>query len=333
MLMPLPMTKGELNRLGDRLIASGTPSTADLDILAAALGAYQDELERVKAHLRDLGYAPAGRVKTMTTLTDKLRRTHGMQLSRVQDLAGARIVVRDLAAQDEARDKISQFYASRGHACREVDRRADPRFGYKAVHLIVRLDEILVEIQVRTELQDTWAQIVERLADRWGRGIRYGGDPEDPEAVVRSGNFVMSRREALKSLMSLSDAITAVEQARRSVDQIEHAAGMAAGMFGRDLVERLDPQMLASKIPAELMSTRSGLADILTEHSDDLDADARDLLDAGSDLTGAQLLRLGEIAVSLLRRDAAEPAATLSGSEQALRDMLRLIASASDEGA
>ena len=58
--MPLPLTKGELNRLGDRLIASKTPSAADLDVLAIALGAYQDVLERVKAHLRDLGFAPSG---------------------------------------------------------------------------------------------------------------------------------------------------------------------------------------------------------------------------------------------------------------------------------
>jgi hypothetical protein len=68
--MPLPMAKGELNRLGDRLIASKTPSAADLDILAVALGAYQDVLERVKAHLRNLGLAPSGRVKTTTTMTD-----------------------------------------------------------------------------------------------------------------------------------------------------------------------------------------------------------------------------------------------------------------------
>jgi ppGpp synthetase/RelA/SpoT-type nucleotidyltranferase len=185
--MPLPMAKGELNRLGDRLIASKTPSAADLDILAVALGAYQDVLERVKAHLRNLGLAPSGRVKTTTTMTDKLRRTPGMQLSRVQDLAGARIVVRDLSAQDEVRDRIIQFYVSQDCKYREVDRRKDPRFGYKAVHLVVQLDEIPVEIQIRTELQDTWAQIVERLADRWGRGIRYGQDPEDPEACGAFG--------------------------------------------------------------------------------------------------------------------------------------------------
>jgi Region found in RelA / SpoT proteins len=77
----------------------------------------------------------------------------------VQDLAGARITVRDLAAQDEARDKINEFYASCGCACGQVDRRKDPRFGYRAVHL-VGIDELLVEIQIRTELQNTWASTI-----------------------------------------------------------------------------------------------------------------------------------------------------------------------------
>jgi ppGpp synthetase/RelA/SpoT-type nucleotidyltranferase len=93
--MPLPFTKGEINRLGDRPIAHETPAEADLDQLSAVWAAYQDALEVAKADLRDLGFSPTGRVKTTTTMLDKLRRTPGMELSRMQDLAGARIVVRD----------------------------------------------------------------------------------------------------------------------------------------------------------------------------------------------------------------------------------------------
>ena len=74
--MSLPVTKGELNRLGDRLIESQEPSESDLVELAPVLAYYQDVLERVKAHLSDLGFAPTGRVKTTTTMLDKLRRTH-----------------------------------------------------------------------------------------------------------------------------------------------------------------------------------------------------------------------------------------------------------------
>jgi ppGpp synthetase/RelA/SpoT-type nucleotidyltranferase len=159
--MQLPVSKGELNRLGERLATSPSPSEADLGLLASALVAYQSTLELVKADLHGLGFSPSGRVKTTKTMVEKLQRTPGMDLSRVQDLAGARITVRDFEIQNDSRDKIVNFYHDRGCNCKVVDRRADPRFGYRAVHLIVRVEQIQVEIQIRTELQDSWAWEIE----------------------------------------------------------------------------------------------------------------------------------------------------------------------------
>jgi ppGpp synthetase/RelA/SpoT-type nucleotidyltranferase len=147
--MPLPLAKGELNRLGDRLIASEKPTDADLNDLAYVLDAYQEVLEQVKAHLGSLGFAPGWRVKTTKTITDKLRRIHRMELSRMQDLAGARIVVHDISAQNKARDAISEFYTNAGCSWRIIDRREDPRYGYRAVHLVVRVEEVPVEILIR----------------------------------------------------------------------------------------------------------------------------------------------------------------------------------------
>jgi ppGpp synthetase/RelA/SpoT-type nucleotidyltranferase len=43
--------------------------------------------------------------------------------------------------------------------------------------VIPRVDGHPIEIQVRTPLQDLWAQTIERLADRVGRAIRYGERP------------------------------------------------------------------------------------------------------------------------------------------------------------
>jgi ppGpp synthetase/RelA/SpoT-type nucleotidyltranferase len=112
--MQLPMSKGELNRLGDRLVASARPSEADLGLLASALIIYQDTLELVKEDLRHLGFSPSGRVKTTKTMIEKLQRTPGMDLSRVQDLAGARITVRDFAAQDDSKDQIVPILSRTG---------------------------------------------------------------------------------------------------------------------------------------------------------------------------------------------------------------------------
>lgn len=330
--MSLPMTKGEINRLGDRLIADKEPAEADLESLAMVLAAYQEVLDQVKGHLRDLGFAPSARVKTTKTMTDKLRRTHGMELSRVQDLAGARIVVRDRAVQDQAAEKITGFYAGQGCSCRVVDRREDPRFGYKAIHLIPRIDGTPVEIQIRTELQDTWAQIVERLADRWGRGIRYGEEPENPDGIVRSGEFVSSRREAMTILMRLSDVISSVEERRQEVDAMARMLAEADAMFGEGL-PKADPERLANKIPPEMVPIQVRMADVLAKREEKLDAEGRGILAAGADVTGAQLVRMCQIVFDLLRREDRERLAQLHDAEQRLRDILQLIAGATDEGA
>ncbi len=56
-----------------------------------------------------------------------------------------------------------------------MDRRTNPSHGYRAVHIIVATHGVSVEIQVRTALQDLWAQLSERLADVVDSSIKYGG--------------------------------------------------------------------------------------------------------------------------------------------------------------
>jgi ppGpp synthetase/RelA/SpoT-type nucleotidyltranferase len=75
--------------------------------------------------------------------------------------------------------------------------------------VIVRHDGLPVEIQVRTDLQDRWAQVFERLGDVWGRSIRYGGDPEpvpdDPGASA-------IRQEIVHLMSEMSDVIADQER-------------------------------------------------------------------------------------------------------------------------
>lgn len=57
---------------------------------------------------------------------------------------------------------------------RVVDRRKSPQYGYRAVHVIVRDGNRRFEIQLRTELQDKWANIVEKIDDRFRTELKYG---------------------------------------------------------------------------------------------------------------------------------------------------------------
>ena len=64
-----------------------------------------------------------------------------------------------------------------------IDRRTTPSHGYRAVHIVPKIDGCLVEIQLRTIYQDVWAQAMEMFGDLWGRDIRYGGPPHDADTL------------------------------------------------------------------------------------------------------------------------------------------------------
>jgi hypothetical protein len=206
--MPRSMSKSQIDKLGERL---GRPSPApeDLDRLRSLITEYLPPLQGVVETLRErLNVAVTPRLKTEGTLTDKLRR--GINLSAMQDIAGCRIVEEmGLLDQDAMVRKICDAFPG----ARVVDRRAKPSHGYRAVHVIVKLDGFPVETQVRTALQHLWANLVERLADNWGRDIRYGGDPLDPDTPAQVWGFAegYNRRQIVDAFKTLSAVITSAE--------------------------------------------------------------------------------------------------------------------------
>jgi hypothetical protein len=208
--MGLPVSKKELDRLGDRLRDSAVPSVEDLQLLETVRPHYTAALDTVCRALTDMGLDKTFRQKNRETIVDKLRRETDMRLSRVQDIVGARVVrAMSLAGQDDVVAAIvAKFPESRVR-----DRRREPSFGYRAVHIVAKLDGIPVEIQVRTVLQHTWAQTMERLGDYWGRMVRYGGEPLEPERLhVLAGGQPKSRREWIELVKNLSSTIATDEQ-------------------------------------------------------------------------------------------------------------------------
>ena len=81
-----------------------------------------------------------------------------------------------------------------------VDRLHEPSWGYRALHVIVYEEGCWIEVQVRTYWQDVWAQISERLADAWGRQIRYGAPPDPPDDLGKG----LSRTQVLAVVQDLS---------------------------------------------------------------------------------------------------------------------------------
>jgi len=208
--MGLPVSKKDLDRLGDRLRDAAVPSEEDLRLWGLVRPHFLAALDEVRSVLAGLGLHASVREKNRETLVDKLRRERDMRLSRVQDVVGARVVLdTDLAGQDAWVVRLLERFPE--HRVR--DRRREPSHGYRAVHVVVRVDGLPVEIQVRTTWQDRWAQAMEHLGDCWGRAIRYGGEPEQPERLERIGaRPARPRREWVADLVALQRAVAGVEQ-------------------------------------------------------------------------------------------------------------------------
>jgi hypothetical protein len=213
---PLPVTRSSADRLGKRL-ANGEAGDEDYDRLELILAAYQAALDSAQRILEGAGLLPTSRVKSTGTLIDKLQR--GSSMKSIQDIAGMRIVVTGgRRAQDRVvRLVVGAFSRDGQPKPRTIDRRKTPTHGYRAVHVIVTHDDLPIEVQVRTELQDAWAQLIERIGDAWGRGLRYGSTVAQPSRPLAVG-VSMTRSDFVQGAMQLGESINLLELNEEVVD-------------------------------------------------------------------------------------------------------------------
>jgi len=141
--------------------------------------------------------------------------------------------------QDRAVTRIVQAFRDCPKPPLEIDRREKPSHGYRAVHVIVYEDSTPMEIQVRTKLQDTWAQISEKLGDIWGRGLRYGDGPDLPDSPAGVGSAT-KRSEVVEQMLVFAGAIDTAETHEVLLSQLrEEMLGLDTAARG-NLSERLD---------------------------------------------------------------------------------------------
>ena len=172
-------SKSEIDRLGNRL--RDAVSSDDLRMLDAYrlsfASAYVLVLDKIRT---STGVDASGRpAKSTTAIVDKLRR-ESIRLSQMQDIAGCRIVVDSYARQETLVKELTSLFSTAIIS----DRRKNPSHGYRAVHLIMPHNNRFVEVQIRTELQHLWAELSEKLADKFGIDVKYGGGPTRVRAML-----------------------------------------------------------------------------------------------------------------------------------------------------
>jgi Region found in RelA / SpoT proteins len=124
----------------------------------------------------------AQRVKRYVSITAKLRRFPKMKLSQMQDLGGARAILRTVPMVKEA-----QKYYQTSKALHEIasvdDYILSPKSsGYRGVHLVYRFQSenkrkviyngLKVELQLRTQYQHAWATAVETVGTFSGQALK-----------------------------------------------------------------------------------------------------------------------------------------------------------------
>ena len=183
----LQYTKGEYNRLGDRIRQSpDSISTDDLTMLQTLRLSYKNLLSAVfnilveESKKIDKRVAiPTYRVKRIESIVSKLQREPKMQLSRMSDIAGCRCI---LQSNDKAY-ALKKRLEERLCVKHINDYISTPKSnGYKSLHLIVSLsenDSKTIEIQLRCLQDHNWATLVEITDLVYGTRIKeLGSDGE-----------------------------------------------------------------------------------------------------------------------------------------------------------
>ena len=188
----MPLSKTKIDRAGDA-IARGAYRTDDEYIeLEDAFDDYR------KSHLQPLSettleiqgwlggygkpYYIAQRLKRKPQIVRKLKRLRA-RLSQLQDIGGLRIIVPKNSDVDHLRKYLEQHVASRSHF--KVKKLTDYRekgrdtTGYRALHLMLSRDGVVLELQIRSRVQHYWAESIERTSVIYGYHLKEEeGDPK-----------------------------------------------------------------------------------------------------------------------------------------------------------
>lgn len=152
------------------------------------LNSFQMSL-RSKARRIDPGVVIAQRLKRLSSVLNKLSREPHMRLTQMQDLGGCRAIVSDLesvyrlAAEYGADDMLTagqRFY----------DYVKEPKpDGYRSFHIVNKYwsrnptqkiwNGHKIEIQIRTQLQHSFATTVETVTTFTKQALKFGGGKED----------------------------------------------------------------------------------------------------------------------------------------------------------
>jgi ppGpp synthetase/RelA/SpoT-type nucleotidyltranferase len=170
-------SKKEVARAGNTLIdaqADDQQRLAAMEVLSNWRAAHAYPMHAVLISLRnvvkkiDTTAIVAQRLKRTPSIVGKLQRFQNMSLSRMQDIAGCRAVVKNARTVRLLSSTMIES-RTRNRLHKKDDYIAEPKdSGYRGIHLVYKYNgekkeysDYFVEIQLRSKIQHAWATAVE----------------------------------------------------------------------------------------------------------------------------------------------------------------------------
>jgi hypothetical protein len=205
---PPSCSKGAIDRAGAALIlARGTDRDAAADIVNTWRSAHSFPLNTFQTNLRyrarrfDPNATVAQRLKRLSSIQAKIRREDRMKLSQMQDIGGARAIVKDVGSVSS----LATLYALDNCKIRDDYILQPKNDGYRGIHLIGRYEartaehEIWngyrIELQLRSRLQHTFSTAVETVTTFTGQPLKFGGGEADWRRFFALMGSVIARIE------------------------------------------------------------------------------------------------------------------------------------------
>jgi putative GTP pyrophosphokinase len=255
--MIINFSKGELDRAGDSLVKFPFDPNS-LDILNKWRSAHNYPLNTFQATLRkklkyiDETAITAQRLKRTHSIIHKLQRFESMKLSRMQDIGGLRAIV-------NSKTKLEKLYKAylgtklTHILIRENNYILNPKnSGYRGIHLVYKYknklnpnyDGLLIELQIRTRLQHSWATAVETIGTFIGEPLKSSmGNSEWLEffALVSSAFAIIEKspklidhnnltnKQLILKIKNISDKLKVFETLDMYKEFIKHTEKLGKG--------------------------------------------------------------------------------------------------------
>jgi hypothetical protein len=218
------LTPSRLDKIGKHL-AAGEETPDDLELLNAfqahVVRATADVFPRISELAGCLGSDLTQRPRKQRQSIQRKLKREKTRLHTMQDLAGCRIITNSALLSGMILNEVQARYVGDVCVLNSV------KTGYSAIHYIIRRHDLCYEVQIRTDIQQAWADLSESFDEKYP-GVKYGDGPLYVTAALRDlakemFGFEMSRDQRVLEAAA-ADAeidprrIPEVRLARRRID-------------------------------------------------------------------------------------------------------------------